>query len=76
MYDMLLKVSQRKEYSVSLCFTKQKLMNYKTIIKIISERNVQSKTEAENESGPTGPAASKKCGPDSQIAGLGPAGPL
>ena len=73
---MLLKVSQNKEYSVSLSFTKQKLMNYKTIIKIISEKNVQSKTEVENESGPTGPAASKKCGPGSQTAGLGPAGPL
>ena len=76
MYDMLLKVSQSKEYSVSLCFTKQKFMNYKAIIKPVSERNVEWKTEEKNESGPTGPTASKKCGPGSQIAGLGPAGPL
>ena len=41
MYDMLLKVSQRKEYLVSFCFTKQKFMNYNTIIKIVSERNVK-----------------------------------
>ena len=76
MYNMLLKVSLRKEYSVSFCFTKQKIINYKAIIKIVSERNVEWKTEEKNESGPTGPAASKKCGPRSQIAGLGPAGPL
>ena len=38
---MLLKVSLRKEYSVSFCLTKQKFMNYKAIIKIVSERNVE-----------------------------------
>ena len=38
---MLFKASLSKEYSVSFCFTKQKFMNYNTIIKIVSERNVK-----------------------------------
>lgn len=63
---------KKKEDSVSFCFTKQKFMNYKTIIKIEILNEKQRKKIRAGQP----PAASKKCGPDNQIADLGPADPL
>ena len=52
---------------VSFCFT-----NLASDQSILEEKCLVQSRQL-NESGPTGPAASKNSGPDSQIAGLGPA---